>query len=119
MRCQKAGAGNSLSGLFMAIITCKRLDSSEHVIGVKWFWHEIVRTCLQGIVIVSLAGAEGDDRQFAESPQPSENLKTVHFGHDNVQQQGFKHIPVIDNDKRLVGEVALRDVEAATTGGED
>ena len=28
--------------------------------------------------------------------------------------QGFKHIPVVDENKQLIGEVALGDVEAAT-----
>jgi osmoprotectant transport system ATP-binding protein len=32
---------------------------------------------------------------------------------------GFRHIPVIDDDGRLVGELALHDVEAATTDGEE
>ena len=32
---------------------------------------------------------------------------------------GFKYIPVTDDEDRLIGEVALHDVEAATTGGED
>lgn len=31
--------------------------------------------------------------------------------------QGFKQIPVVDDKKRFIGEVALRDVEAATTEG--
>lgn len=31
---------------------------------------------------------------------------------------GFKHIPIIDDRQRLIGEVALGDIEAATTEGE-
>jgi osmoprotectant transport system ATP-binding protein len=31
---------------------------------------------------------------------------------------GFRHIPVIDEDSRLVGELALHDVEAATSDGD-
>ena len=32
---------------------------------------------------------------------------------------GFKHIPVVDDRQRLIGEVALGDIEAATTEGEE
>jgi CBS domain-containing protein len=32
---------------------------------------------------------------------------------------GFRHLPVVDEDGRLAGELALHDVESATTDGED
>ena len=60
----------------------------------------------------SIRGAmqEGDAEEIALLESD-----TLRVALAQILGQGFKHIPVVDGNKRLIGELSLRDVEAATT----
>jgi osmoprotectant transport system ATP-binding protein len=64
----------------------------------------------------SVAGAM--DRREASEIAVTENA-SLREALSRMLGLGFRHLPVIDDDGRLVGELALHDVEAATTDGEE
>jgi osmoprotectant transport system ATP-binding protein len=91
--------------------------------GYRWLWVVDGAGRLVGWVDRdSLAGsasiAEAMDRKAAAEIAITENA-SLREALSRMLGLGFRHIPVIDEDGRPVGELALHDVEAATTDGEE
>ena len=55
----------------------------------------------------------GDTREIALT-----NQATLREALSRMLEHGFKSIPVVDDEARLIGEITLHDVEAATADGE-
>ncbi len=73
----------------------------------------IDRTSLSESVTARETIFSGDVREITISDQA-----TLREALSRMLGQGFLSIPVVDDNTRLVGEITLRDVEAATAGGE-
>jgi osmoprotectant transport system ATP-binding protein len=91
--------------------------------GSRWLWVVNDQGRLIGWVDRdSLAGAasvaEAMDRREASEISITENA-SLKEALSRMLGLGFRHLPVVDEDGRLAGELALHDVESATTDGED
>ncbi|MFH1031421.1 MAG: ABC transporter ATP-binding protein [Chloroflexota bacterium] len=84
------------------------VDDSRRLIG--WVW----RDSLAQSVSIREAMNEKDASEIALSDKAS-----LREALSRMLALGFKYIPVVDDKKRLVGELALGDVEAATTEAEN
>lgn len=84
------------------------VDDNQRLIG----W--VDRRTLAQSASITEAMDEGDTGEIALS-----DSATLREALSRMLGLGFKHIPVIDDGQRLVGEVALGDIEAATTEEED
>jgi osmoprotectant transport system ATP-binding protein len=83
------------------------IDDNQHLIG----W--IDRNTLAQSTSIKEAMDEGDTGDIALSESA-----TLREALSRMLGLGFKHIPVVDDRQQLIGEVALGDIEAATTEGE-
>jgi osmoprotectant transport system ATP-binding protein len=83
------------------------VDDDEQLIG----W--VDRNTLMQSVSIREAMDEGDASKIALS-----DSATLREALSRMLELGFKHIPVVDYSQRLIGEVALGDIEAATAEGE-
>ena len=90
--------------------------------GHRWLWvvgddEQLIgwvdRNTLMQSVSIKEAMDEGDAAKIALS-----DSATLREALSRMLELGFKHIPVVDNSQRLIGEVALGDIEAATAEGE-
>ncbi len=84
------------------------VDDKQQLIG----W--VDRITLPQSASIKEAMDEGDAGEIAISESA-----TLREALSRMLELGFKYIPVVDDWQRLVGEVALGDIEAATTDGED
>jgi osmoprotectant transport system ATP-binding protein len=84
------------------------VDDNQRLIG----W--VDRSTLAQSAAITEAMNEGDTGEIALS-----DSATLREALSRMLGLGFKYIPVIDDGQRLVGEVALGDIEAATTEEED
>jgi osmoprotectant transport system ATP-binding protein len=91
--------------------------------GYRWLWvvddnQQLIgwvdRSTLNQSASVKEAMDEGDADGIALSGNA-----TLREALSRMLGLGFKHIPIIDDKQRLIGEVALGDIEAATTEGEE
>lgn len=84
------------------------IDDNQRLIG----W--VDKSTLAQSASIKEAMDEGDTVEIALS-----DSATLREALSRMLELGFKYIPVIDDGQRLVGEVALGDIEAATTEEED
>lgn len=89
--------------------------------GYRWLWvvdnnQQLIgwvdRSTLAQFASIKEAMDEGDAGEIALS-----DSATLREALSRMLGLGFKHIPVVDDRQRLIGEVALGDIEAATTEG--
>ena len=83
------------------------VDDNQRLIG----W--VDRSTLSQSASIKEAMDEGDAGEIAIS-----DSATLREALSRMLGLGFKYIPVVDDGQRFVGEVALGDIEAATTEGE-
>lgn len=84
------------------------IDDNQRLIG----W--VDKSTLAQSASIKEAMDEGDTGEIALA-----DSATLREALSRMLELGFKYIPVIDDGQRLVGEVALGDIEAATTEEED
>ncbi len=89
----------------------------------RWLWvvndaQQLIgwadRDSLTGAVSIREVMNQRDSGEIARS-----GSATLREALSRMLGLGFKHIPVVDDEKRLIGELELSDVEAATTEGEE
>ncbi len=88
----------------------------------RWLWVVDRQGRLLGWVERDLLSSAGSIRDVMDGGDPQEialsETATLREALSRMLGQGMKYIPVIDSEERLVGELSLQDVEAATTEGE-
>ena len=90
--------------------------------GYRWLWVVDRQDRLLGWVDRDLLAIAGSVREVMDEGEPEEialsEAATLREALSRMLGQGIKYIPVVDSEERLIGELSLRDVEAATTEGE-
>jgi osmoprotectant transport system ATP-binding protein len=90
--------------------------------GYRWLWvigdsQRLIGWVDRNILIQSASIKEAMDERDAAEISLSESA-TLREALSHMLGLGLKHIPVVDDRQRLIGEVALGDIEVATTEGE-
>ena len=90
--------------------------------GYRWLWVEDDDRRLIGWVDGNTLAHSASIKEAMDEGEASEialsDRATLREALSRMLGLGFKHIPIVDDGQRLIGEVALGDIEAATTEGE-
>jgi osmoprotectant transport system ATP-binding protein len=89
----------------------------------RWLWVTDDDRRLIGWVDTRALAGTASIREVMDEGDPSEiglpETATLREALSRMLGQGVKYMPVIDEDRQLLGELSLRDVEAATTGPDE